>query len=138
MPDRRSLTWALVVAVAACGAAGVEAWPLTGWRLFSELRGPVAARYEARVVAPDGSEAPVPFADLPHSYSGSGPVLEEMERQSPEQREPACGAWAAATARLTGEPVVEVRVYRVEDDLRRRTSRATPVWACARETGGRR
>jgi len=58
---RRALTWALVAAVAACGLTGVEAWPLTGWRLFSQRRGPVAVRLEARVVEPGGAEAPIPF-----------------------------------------------------------------------------
>ena len=132
MPVRRALTWGLVAVVAACGAAGVEAWPLTGWRLFSELRGPVAARYEARVVGADGAEAPVPFSDLPRSFSGSEPVLQAMAGQSPGQREPACGAWASATAGLTGTPVAEVRVYRVEHDLRSGTARATLAWTCAR------
>jgi len=129
---RRRLTWGLVGAVAVCGLAGVEAWPLTGWRLFSELRGPVATRYEARALAADGSEAVVPFARLPHSYSGSGPLLEEMAGQRPEQREPACGAWASATARLTGAPVLEVRVYQVADDLRDESTRAALAWTCAR------
>ncbi len=129
---RRRLSWALVAAVAACGFVGVEAWPLTGWRLFSERRGPVTIRLEARTVTADGSEALVPFGRLPHSYSGSVPVLAEMAGQRPEQREPACGAWAVATAELTRILVVEVRVYEVADDLRDGSSRAALAWTCAR------
>ena len=129
---RKRLSWALVAAVAACGLGGVEAWPLTGWRLFSERRGPVATRLEARTVADDGTEAPVPFGRLPHAYSGSGPVLQEMASQRPEEREPACGAWAAATSELTRTPVAEVRVYEVAEDLRVGSSRAALAWTCAR------
>ena len=129
---RTGLTWAWVAAVAACGLAGVEAWPLTGWRLFSERRGPVATRLEARAVAADGTEVPIPFGRLPSAYSGSVPVLRDMAGQRPEQREPACGAWAAATARLTSTPVAEVRVYQVADDLRDGSSRATLAWTCGR------
>jgi hypothetical protein len=121
-----------VAAVAVSGAAGVEAWPLTGWRLFSQRRGPVSTRLEARAVAADGAEVPVPFGRLPHALSGSVPVLRQMAHERPEEREPACGAWAAATARLTTVPVVEVRVYAVADDLRDGRSRATLAWTCAR------
>jgi hypothetical protein len=129
---RRGLTWGLVGLVAVAGLAGVEAWPLTGWRLFSDRRHPVTTRFEARVVGPDGSEAPLPFADLPHAFSGSVPVLEQMSGQAPPEREPACGAWADATARVTGAWVAEVRVYSVADDLRDGSSRAALAWTCGR------
>lgn len=129
---RRSLTLALVAAVAVCGLAGLEAWPLTGWRLFSERRGPVAVRYEARAADSAGSEAPIPFGSLPHGYSGSNPVLERMAAQAAPQREEVCMAWAGATAALTGVPVAEVRVYRVADDLRDRSRQASLAWTCGR------
>lgn len=118
--------------MAACGLAGVEAWPLTGWRLFSQRRGPVVTRFEARAVAPGGNEVPLPFAALPHAFSGSVPTLERMAGQQPEEREPACRAWAAATARLLGASVAEVRVYEVADDLRLGTTRAALAWTCGR------
>jgi hypothetical protein len=129
---RRGLIWSLAGAVAVAGLAGVEAWPLTGWRLFSDRRQPVTIRFEARVVHADGSEAPVPFADLPHAFSGSVPVLDEMAGQAAPDREPACGAWAEATGRLTGAAVAEVRVYAVADDLRDGSSRAALAWTCGR------
>ena len=126
---RRLLTWTLVAAVGVCGLTGLEAWPLTGWRLFSSRRQPVVLRYEARVVTATG-EAPVPFGALPHGYSGSGPVLEWMAGQAVAAREPACAAWAAATTRALGTPVAEVRVYAVEDDLRDGSRRDTLAWTC--------
>jgi hypothetical protein len=129
---RKGLTWGLVAVVTGCGLAGVEAWPLTGWRLFSERRGPMVTRLEARAVLLDGSEAPVPFGRLPHAYSGSVPVLRHMAAQRPEQREPACEAWAVATAMLTSTPVAEVRVYELADDLRDGSHEATLAWTCAR------
>ncbi len=127
---RGTLTWALVAAVAGSGLAGLEAWPLTGWRLFSERRQAVVMRLEARAVAPDGAEAPVPFGRLPHAYSGSVPVLAQMAGQRPAEREPVCRAWADATARLTGNPVAAVRVYRVADDLRDGSTSASLAWTC--------
>ena len=119
--------------VAASGLLGLEAWPLTGWRLFSDRRHPVSSRFEARVVAPDGAESPIPFGALPHAFSGSVPVLQQMAGQVPSEREPACVAWAEATARVTGAAVAEVRVYEVADDLRDGTHRAVLAWTC----GGR-
>ena len=129
---RRSLTWALVAAVAVCGFAGLEAWPLTGWRLFSERRQPVVTRYEARAADGAGAEAPIPFERLPHGYSGSNPLLERMASQPAPRREGVCGAWAEATAALTGSPVAEVRVYRVAEDLRDGSRRAELAWTCGR------
>jgi len=131
----RWLTWVVVGAVAVAGLTGLEAWPLTGWRLFSRRRQPIVMRYEARVVATDGTEAPVPFGALPHAYSGSAPVLARMAGQRPEQREPACAAWAGATAQVTGRPVVEVRVYRVVEDFRTTTTREARAWTCGTRVG---
>lgn len=128
---RRWLTWALVAAVGVFGLSGLEAWPLTGWRLFSARRQPVLLRYEARVVTAAG-EAPVPFGSLPHGYSGSGPVLSRMAGQDPLARVPACAAWAAAAARELGAAVTEVRVYAVEDDLRDGSRHDTLAWTCGR------
>lgn len=123
-----------MAAVAVCGLLGVEAWPLTGWRLFSQLRGPVVTRFEARTVAADGTERPIPFDRLPHAYSGSGPALVRMAGQSPEQREVVCRSWAVVTARVTEVPVTEVRVYQLVDDLRDGSDRAALAWTCGRLT----
>lgn len=46
-----------------CGMARIEAWPLTGWRLFSHVRKPVQTSWRAVVVAPSGSEHGMAFAD---------------------------------------------------------------------------
>lgn len=124
------LSWGLVAVVATCGLLGLEVWPLTGWRLFSYRRHAVTSRFEARVVSTDGHEAPLPFAALPHAYSGSVPVLQQMAQQPPARREPACRAWAEATSRATGSQVAEVRVYEVADDLRDGSSRARLAWTC--------
>ena len=129
---RKGLSWGLVAVVAGFGLVGVEAWPLTGWRLFSDRRHPVVSRLEARVVGADGAEAPLPFAALPHAYSGWVPVLQQMAVQPPGEREPACGAWADATSRVTGDRVAEVRVYEVADDLRDGSSRSALAWTCGR------
>jgi len=129
------LTWTLVAVVAGSGLVGVEAWPLTGWRLFSQRRGPVITRLEARVVADDGHETRVPFDALPRAYSGFGAVLDQMAAAGPDEREPVCRAWADATARATGVPVVEVRVYGVTDDLRDGSSRTALAWTCGPRSG---
>lgn len=131
---RRSLTWGVVAAVASCGLTGLEAWPLTGWRLFSERRHPVTSRYEVRAVDPAGFEAAIPFARLPHGYSGSNPLLEGMAGQSPSQREGVCAAWARATTAYTGTPVTEVRVYQVTEDLRQGSRRTEVAWTCGRSS----
>ena len=48
-----------------CGLVGLEAWPLTGWRLFADARQARQPGFQAVTVDRAGRETTVPFADLP-------------------------------------------------------------------------
>lgn len=127
--------------------AGVEAWPLTGWRLFSHLRTDHQRAWEAVFVDGAGRESPVPFADLPFAYRGYHHVLRGFPSLRRGEQWAVCEAWADALRRR-GSEVSAVRVYRIEWDLSQRTGRraAPPVrtrrFECSdgsvREVGGDR
>lgn len=128
-------------AVVLAGVFGVEAWPLTGWRLFADLRRPEQSSVRAYIVEPGGAERLVPFARLPAPYSGSTQVLNGLVRLAPDEREAVCAAWADA-AREIGLGVAGIRVYRLAWDASVRGGpRAAPpaertiLFACA---GGER
>ena len=86
------------------GLTGLDAWPLTGWQLFSRVRGPVQTGWEAVVVDAAGAERPVTLRGTLH-------VLQDFPRTSAEGRRKACAAWAAEY-REAGVDVAGVRVYR--------------------------
>lgn len=104
------------------GAARIEAWPFTGWRLFSQQRPAHQVWWEAAGVDPEGVESPIPFGRLSQAYRGFVHVLNGFERLSPERRREVCEAWASAVAAI-GQPVSEIRVYRVSADVSDRQGR---------------
>ena len=96
--------------------AEVNAWPLTGWRLFSQVRGPTQPGWQAVVVGPTGEESPVPFGRLPRGFRGGLHVLQDFPSMSPRERLGVCRAWADG-ARDVGVPVVALRVYRTRSTV---------------------
>jgi hypothetical protein len=118
-----------------CGLFGLEAWPLTGWRLFADARPARQAGWQADTVDRAGRETPVPFRDLPAGYQGNVQVLKGFAGLSPARRAAVCHAWAGAV-RARGGEVAAVRVYRTETDVSRRVGergappRRTLFWTC--------
>ncbi len=110
--------------------AEVNLWPLTGWRLFSTVRGPTLPGWEAVVVGPSGEESPVPFERLPRGYRGGLHVLQDFPSLSAGERAAVCTAWATG-ARSVGVAVGEVRVYRVRSTVS--LGRSPPTTVKARE-----
>ena len=97
---------------ALCGLVGFEAWPFTGWRLFSEVRGPTQVGWQAVTVDGAGAERPVPFDRMARGFSGALHLMARLGSAPPEERRAVCGAWAGEVERLGGAPVAAVRVYR--------------------------
>jgi len=52
---------AFTLAITICGALSIEAWPLTGWRLFSHERQQISTSWMATSVDARGRETPIPF-----------------------------------------------------------------------------
>ena len=66
-PQRAFVSGALAVLLVG-GLVGIEAWPLTAWRLFSESRRAEQAGWSLEAVDADGTTLPVTLADLPLGY----------------------------------------------------------------------
>jgi hypothetical protein len=114
-PSRATRTFvaAFIAAFAVCGLFGIEAWPLTGWRLFSQLRTDHQVSWRAVVVDSRGYEQPISFVDLPRGYRNFPLVMRTFASLSPREQAAACRAWLAAARRET-TGASAVRIYRVD------------------------
>jgi hypothetical protein len=109
-----------------CGVAGLEAWPLTGWRLFADARQARQPGLQAATVDADGRETPIPFRDLPAGFRGDVQVLKGFADLSPAGQAAVCQAWAEEV-RARGGEVAEIRIYATVTDVSDRVGdRAAP------------
>jgi hypothetical protein len=115
----RAFVGLFLVAFLGCGLLGIEAWPLTGWRLFADVRTDHQEAYRVFAVDPDGREYRIPFGRLPSSYRGVVQVLNGLPDLRSSERDDVCDAWAEAVERAA-RPVEGVRVYRVAWELSER------------------
>jgi hypothetical protein len=124
----RPFVAAFLAAFLVVGLLGVDAWPLTGWRLFSHLRSSHQTTWDATTVDAAGAEHPVRFARFPQAMRGFSLLAARLPRLSPSRRAAVCAAWAAAVHE--GDRTVRLfRVWRVERDLSRRAGEraAAPI-----------
>ena len=130
LPARaRVVVYAMIAAIAVAGLAQIEFWPLTAFRLFSDLRGPTQVRWELAVVgsgsrvgagagsgsdgrggAPD--ETLVDLAHLPPALKGADHILPSLAGAPPRTSATTVRPWLEATGNPASS-VVEVRVYSV-------------------------
>jgi hypothetical protein len=99
----RAFVALFLVAFVVCGLAGIEAWPLTGWRLFSQLRTNHQVTWRAAAVA-GGDETSIRFADLPRAYRNFPLVMGTFASLDPDERASACRAWLRAARRELPPP----------------------------------
>ena len=90
----------LLAAFLICGAFGIEAWPLSGFRLFSAPRGTTSSGWRLVAVGPDGDERPVSVWRLGAAYRGFGFVARTFRDLPPSDRAATCEAWLRATESL--------------------------------------
>ena len=116
-----------LVAFSLCGLLSIEAWPLTGWRLFSALRHEEQISWRAVAVDSEGNERPVPFGRLSEAYRGHVQILKSFPGLSSEERIGVCRAWISASRRA-GVDADSLRIYRTRWLLSDRSgSRARPA-----------
>jgi hypothetical protein len=105
-----------------CAVAGINAWPFSGWRLFSQARTEHVAVWTARGVNGAGEVGPIPFRLMPPAYASFGLLMRDFP-SLPEARQVAmCSAWIEG-ARAAGVPVVSIRLVRLDSDLLPRSGR---------------
>jgi hypothetical protein len=103
---------AFIAAFFVCAIFRIEAWPLTGFRLFSTLRDETQITWVADTVSPQGTQTRLWFSDLPRPYQGFYLVMRGFRRLPSTEQRAMCGAWLAEARRVrTG--TAELRIYRV-------------------------
>ena len=113
-PGPTALVRAIVVLVLTmllvAGIATIEFWPFTGWRLYSNTKGPTSGSYFAYRVDRTGEEHVVDYHDLPYAYARAPYILDKFPRLDGEKRDALCSALAQGE-REEGRPVAAIRVY---------------------------
>jgi hypothetical protein len=99
------------------GLIGVEAWPLTGWSLYSRLRHGEQWGWQVLAVGPDGGERAVDLQRLPAAYHGVTYFLGGFAGRPPAEQRSACLALGGA-ARMQYPDTLEVAVDRVRYRIR--------------------
>lgn len=72
------------------GLIGVEAWPLTGWKLYARLRHGEFSGWQVLAVGYDGNERVVDLRHAPAAFHGVNHFLNDVDGLTDEQREAAC------------------------------------------------
>ena len=99
------------------GLIGVEAWPLTGWSLYSRLRHGEQWGWQLLAVGPDGGEQPLELERLPAAFHGVNYFLGGFAGRPADEKESACRALGGA-ARSQYPHAVELAVDRVRYRIR--------------------
>jgi hypothetical protein len=140
MAAERAPVWArgfgavFLTTFAVCAVLGLEWWPFTGWKLFSQLRVDEQVAYEARYR--DGAgEAPVPWTRMGEHR---GFIFIMRDFAAGEGREDACAAWLDGLERYVGARRPAITIYRHRwllsdrDGDRARRPPPEPAWTCDR------
>jgi hypothetical protein len=102
------------------GLVGIEAWPVTEWRLFSAARDD---RQTTHVVAaatddePGGALVPFDLEDLPLGYRTAEWPMSRLSRLSSAERAAICSALYDGIADAIDDPSIAVEIWRDEQRL---------------------
>jgi hypothetical protein len=110
----RSARWLVGLILAALmipGLVGFEAWPLTGWRLFSLSRDESQTVWVLEALDTGGTAREVSLEELPLGYRHAEWPMTELLGASTSRRERVCDALLAAVADLHPD-TTELRLLR--------------------------
>jgi hypothetical protein len=116
-PWARPFVAVLLAAFVTCGILGIEAWPLSGFRLFSAPRSSVATGWRLVAVTVDGEQVPVNVSRLGAAYRGFGFVARSLDDLPTSERVAVCGAWLRAAAASIGIDTADLMLVKVEQTL---------------------
>lgn len=122
----RRVTWGAVVVLLVVAAVELELWPLTAYRLFSDVRTSGSSTTELVAVAPDGHETPVRLDRRNPVVVTTGRQYGALPGAALARQRAMVRAWLDA-ADIDPADVAEVRLERValEMDPRTRERRET-------------
>ena len=100
-----------LAAIAACAFFTVEAWPLTGWQLFSHVRSDEQSAWSATAVGPGGREVEYPLGNSERGYRGFSFLMNGFADWSPAEQQELCDTWREGAEELLGFEAREVRIY---------------------------
>ena len=115
----RSARWfvgVLLVLLLVPGLIGFDAWPLTGWRLFSLSRDATQNRWVVEAVDADGKAMTVSLEDLPLGYRHAEWPIADLPGASEAKRQRVCQALADAVGEVR-PTTVEVRLAKDAQEL---------------------
>jgi hypothetical protein len=101
----RVLVAALFVLLLVPGLVGFDAWPLTGWRLFSLSRTAEQTRWVLEAVDTGGDRRVVSLEELPLGYRHAEWPMAELPGASPARRDAVCMALYEAVVDVYPETV---------------------------------
>jgi hypothetical protein len=113
---------AFLVAFVVCGLAGIEAWPLTGFRLFSHLRTEQVSWWQPVLIDRAGVASDVSFSRLPVKDRDFVLTMRSFPAFSSARQAEVCRTWLDAL-RTSGVDAAELRLYLVERHLVPRAGR---------------
>jgi hypothetical protein len=99
----RSARWlvgVLLVLLLVPGLVGFDAWPLTGWRLFSLARDDTQTLWVLEAVDDDGSARLVDLEELPLRYRHAEWPMSDLPGASTDRRQDVCEALLAAVVEV--------------------------------------
>ena len=108
----RLAVYAMLAAVLGCGLFEVEAWPLTGWKLFSEIRTDESFSWQIIGADGNGTEQRLGRTQLGDVQVLAQRTLDHWFDLGSADREAVCQVLLSA-ALADDADVVEVRLYRV-------------------------
>jgi hypothetical protein len=133
-----------LIAFLICGAFAIEAWPLTGWKLFSHPRSANLYGWRAYTFDSRGHETKIDFARFPRADRHLPLIMQTYAKLSRQRKDAVCRAWAGRQ-RGFGVQVSGVRIYRTHVLLRRHRYHRRPpkatrqlFYVCADGKGARR
>lgn len=91
------------------GVVGFDAWPLTGWRLFSALRDESQNRWVVQAVNGSGEARIVSLEELPLGYRHAEWPMADLPGSSEAHRQSVCQALVDAVVKVRPD-TVEVQI----------------------------